>query len=341
MAIRLARSLAASSSLPSSFPSLFRLGIWRLTSDISAPATGRVVAFSSSSSSWTSPEDLTAASKRRGKNMTDRLSSVIDAVNDRKLPPELRGQRNSVRVFARQFSSDTKRVNTKVNFSPSDDDSEEETSLAVEDAGQPKKLPPPYDPFNKKPVLEEPEDPKDLQAVFHKMKTGGLTNEAVKMFDALSKDGLTHEALELFSQIKDKGHMPDVVAHTAIVEAYAKAGQPNEALKVFMRMLACGVAPNAYTYTVLIKGLARDAKSLGDAKKYLLEMLEKGIRPNATTYLAVFEAFVREQKEDSSRELLKEMEEKGFVPNEKAVREVLQTKRGQVFRTVISILFDK
>ncbi|XP_010558199.1 PREDICTED: dnaJ homolog subfamily C member 28 isoform X2 [Tarenaya hassleriana] len=97
MAIRLARSLAASSSLPSSFPSLFRLGIWRLTSDISAPATGRVVAFSSSSSSWTSPEDLTAASKRRGKNMTDRLSSVIDAVNDRKLPPELRGQRNSVR----------------------------------------------------------------------------------------------------------------------------------------------------------------------------------------------------------------------------------------------------
>jgi hypothetical protein len=28
----------------------------------------------------------------------ERLSAVIDAVNDRKLPPELRGQRNSVRL---------------------------------------------------------------------------------------------------------------------------------------------------------------------------------------------------------------------------------------------------
>ncbi|XP_027070842.1 uncharacterized protein [Coffea arabica] len=47
-------------------------------------------AFSSSSSfSQTSQ-------KPKGK-VTDRLSSVIDAVNDRKLPPELRGQRNNVR----------------------------------------------------------------------------------------------------------------------------------------------------------------------------------------------------------------------------------------------------
>ncbi|KAL4578792.1 hypothetical protein LXL04_014923 [Taraxacum kok-saghyz] len=31
------------------------------------------------------------------KKMQDRLSGVIDAVNDRKLPPELRGQRNNIR----------------------------------------------------------------------------------------------------------------------------------------------------------------------------------------------------------------------------------------------------
>ncbi|KAJ8899712.1 hypothetical protein K2173_019411 [Erythroxylum novogranatense] len=38
-----------------------------------------------------------SCSKPTGKRITDRLSSVIDAVNDRKLPPELRGQRNIVR----------------------------------------------------------------------------------------------------------------------------------------------------------------------------------------------------------------------------------------------------
>ncbi|KAF9598893.1 hypothetical protein IFM89_032747 [Coptis chinensis] len=32
------------------------------------------------------------------KKLADRLSSVIDVVNDRKLPPELRGQRNAVRM---------------------------------------------------------------------------------------------------------------------------------------------------------------------------------------------------------------------------------------------------
>ncbi|XP_027173894.1 dnaJ homolog subfamily C member 28 [Coffea eugenioides] len=47
-------------------------------------------AFSSSSSSSQTSQ------KPKGK-VTDRLSSVIDAVNDRKLPPELRGQRNNVR----------------------------------------------------------------------------------------------------------------------------------------------------------------------------------------------------------------------------------------------------
>ncbi|KAF2300321.1 hypothetical protein GH714_011943 [Hevea brasiliensis] len=128
------------------------------------------------------------------------------------------------------------------------------------------------------------------------MRSEGLINNAVKMFDALSKDGLTHEALELFSQIKDKGHMPDVVAHTAVVEAYANAGQSKEALK--------------------------------------------GMRPNAATYTAVFEAYAKEQKEDQAREFLQQMKQKGFVPDEKAVREVLD-KRGQVFRTVVNILFNK
>ncbi|KAJ0087689.1 hypothetical protein Patl1_32294 [Pistacia atlantica] len=38
-----------------------------------------------------------SSSKTENSKMSERLSGVIDAVNDRKLPPELRGQRNSVR----------------------------------------------------------------------------------------------------------------------------------------------------------------------------------------------------------------------------------------------------
>lgn len=242
-------------------------------------------------------------------------------------------------------SNETIKRDTKVNFSLSDSDSED---VAAENNDQVKKerpIPPPYNPFNKQQpvVFEDPEDPKDLQHIFHRMRSeGGLLNNAVKMFDALSKDDLTHEALQLFSQIKDKGHMPDVVAHTAVMEAYFNAGtgHSKKALKVFMRMLASGVVPNAYTYSVLITGLAADAK-LVDAKKYVLEMMAKGMRPNAHTYAAVFEAYTRENKVEEAKELLQQMKARGFVPDENPMRDALRDKRGQVFRTVIGILFDK
>lgn len=202
------------------------------------------------------------------------------------------------------------------------------------------KLPPPYDPFSKKPAIEDPADPSNLQEVFHKMRSEGLTNNAIKMFDALSKDGRTHEAMELFAVIKDKGTIPDVVAHTAVIEAYSNAGgHSKEALRTFERMLASGVQPNVYTYTVLVKGLAKDGK-VKEAGRFMVEMMGKGMAPNAETYVSVFEACVREGKVEEGRGLLEEMKSKGFVPDEKAVRGLL-AKRGPMMRSIVGLLFGK
>lgn len=211
------------------------------------------------------------------------------------------------------------------------DNNDETKATGTEEIQKSVKLPAPYDALDKIPVIEEPpKDPKDLQAIFRSMRTeDGLLNHAVKMFDALSKDGLTHEASELSAQIKDKGHIPSVVAHTAVIEAYANADQPKEALRVYLRMLASGVSPNAYTYTVLIKGLSADVKYIGDAKKYLMEMVGKGMKPNTDTYIAVFEALAKERKLDEAWELLEQMKDEGFLPDEKTVRKVLSNKQGQ------------
>ncbi|XP_071701209.1 uncharacterized protein [Rutidosis leptorrhynchoides] len=237
----------------------------------------------------------------------------------------------------------TSKRNTKVNFSLSDSESDSESQPAPPPSIDKPTLPPPYNPFNKTPVTQQPDDPTNLQQVFHNIRTQGLNDHAAKMFDELSKQGLTHEALELFSQIKDKGHMPDVIAHTAVIEAYVNAGKPKDALKVYMRMLACGVLPNAYTYTVLIKGLAGsgDWKLNVEAKKCFLEMMGKGIRPSAGTCVAVFEGIVKFGKEDEGRELVRKMKDFGFDPDEKGVREILKSKRGPVFRSVMDILFAK
>ncbi|KAL3843606.1 hypothetical protein ACJIZ3_001009 [Penstemon smallii] len=238
----------------------------------------------------------------------------------------------------------TKKPNPKlVNFSlPSDTESDSET-IPTKKVDTPK-LPPPYDPFNKKPAIEEPEDPKNLQEVFAKIREDGLMNSAVKMFDGLSQDGLTHEALQLFSQIKDKGQMPDVVAHTAVVEAYVNAKQAKDAHKVYLRMLSSGVLPNAYTYRVVIKGLAQsgDVKMVKEANKYVGEMVGRGMKPNAGICVDVFEGLVSAGLEDEGREMLEMLKEKGVVPEENKVTEILKKKRGVlVHPTFMSVLYGK
>ncbi|KAH6837690.1 Tetratricopeptide repeat superfamily protein [Perilla frutescens var. hirtella] len=238
-------------------------------------------------------------------------------------------------------SPETKKRNAKlVNFSPSSDsDSESDTAPPPVK----RKLPPPYNPFSKKPAIEEPDDPKNLQEVFAKIREDGLTNSAAKMFDGLSQDGLTHEALELFSRIKDRGEMPDVVAHTAVMEAYVEAGQAKEAHKVYRRMLACGVAPNAYTYRVVIRGLAEsgDAEAAKAAKRYVGEMVGRGMRPNAGTCVAAFEGLVAAGMEVEGREMLEMLKAKGVVPDEGKVRDVIKSKRGSVARSLINVLYGK
>ncbi|KAH0723060.1 hypothetical protein KY289_006104 [Solanum tuberosum] len=83
MAARFARSIGA---LSSSATHRSAAGIETVSHGVFKP---RLVSSSSS------PES--EFPKTNNKKMTDRLSGVIDVVNDRKLPPELRGQRDAVR----------------------------------------------------------------------------------------------------------------------------------------------------------------------------------------------------------------------------------------------------
>jgi pentatricopeptide repeat protein len=230
-------------------------------------------------------------------------------------------------------------TNSPVAFDWSDDDADNPTTPPLPSTAKNTELPPPYDPFSKKPALAEPSDPTNLQEIFHRMRTEGLTDYAIKMFDGLSKDGLTHEALALFGVIKDKGAMPDVVAHTAVLEAYVNAGAAHwrDAVRTYDRMLASGIKPNAYTLAVLVRGLSSSGRC-SEAGKYLVEMLDRGMRPNVATYIAVFEAYVSAEKVEEGKVLLETMKGKGFVADEEAVRSGT-VKRGHLFRGVMNLLF--
>ncbi|KAL6180091.1 hypothetical protein ACLB2K_046759 [Fragaria x ananassa] len=120
---------------------------------------------------------------------------------------------------------------------------------------------------------------------------------------------------------------PMVLIHTSVIKSYLKYGKTKGALEAYLAMLAAKVAPNSVTYTVLIKGLSADPDFIGDATKYLLEMMDKGKRPNAATFSAVIEGFAKQEDkaaEEEGTEFVRVMIDKGFVPNGKAMMEVLR-----------------
>ncbi|CAM8916881.1 unnamed protein product [Rhodiola kirilowii] len=83
MAVRFAPPPGFRARRPTSVARLIGLGVIRCTSSFSTP--------------WSSDCAVETSSPKSEKKITDRLSGVIDAVHDRKLPPELRGQRNNIR----------------------------------------------------------------------------------------------------------------------------------------------------------------------------------------------------------------------------------------------------
>ncbi|XP_061988390.1 putative pentatricopeptide repeat-containing protein At1g12700, mitochondrial [Rosa rugosa] len=185
----------------------------------------------------------------------------------------------------------------------------------------------------------------DVQTFFRKLRTcpGGVNKRSRKMQKALKEDGNVDESIEIFSTILQTGMEPMVLLHTSVIEAYLKFGKTKGALEAYWGMFAAGVAPNSYTYTVLIKGLTSDPNFFGDAKKCLLEMMDKGKRPNDATYTAVIEGFAKQggkAAEEEGKEFVAVLRDKGFVPNAKAMRDVLKGRPTPVIRRVMSIVLS-
>ncbi|KAM5575339.1 putative pentatricopeptide repeat-containing protein [Rosa sericea] len=187
---------------------------------------------------------------------------------------------------------------------------------------------------------------KDVQKVFRMWRTNspGPKKELMKMINALVKDGNLDESMEMYRDIIETGREPFVVLHTCVIKAYLKSGKTKSAFEVYQGMLAAGVSPNSYIYTVLIKGLAADPNFFGEAKKCMLEMMDRGKQPNSATYTAVIEVFARQEDkaaEEEGKEFVELIMGKGFMPNAKAMSEVLKGRPTPVIRRVMSIVLSK
>lgn len=176
------------------------------------------------------------------------------------------------------------------------------------------------------PASEVPPAPtEDADEIFKKMKETGLIPNAVAMLDGLCKDGLVQEAMKLFGLMREKGTMPEVVIYTAVVEGFCKAQKFDDAVRIFRKMQGNGIIPNAFSYGTLIRGLCQ-GKRLDDALEFCLEMLEAGHSPNVVTFVTLVDGFCKEKSLEDAQNMIKTVRQKGFILDDKAVREYLDKK---------------
>ncbi|XP_038902465.1 pentatricopeptide repeat-containing protein At4g38150-like [Benincasa hispida] len=182
--------------------------------------------------------------------------------------------------------------------------------------------------------------PPEANEIFRKMKeTGLIIPYAVAMLDGLCKDGLIQEAMKLFALIREKGTIPEVVIYTAVVDGFCKAEKLDGAIRIFRKMQNNGIPPNAFSSGVLIQGLYK-CKKLEDVVAFCIEMLEFGHSPNLNAFVGLIDELCNEKGVDEAHIVVETLKQKGFLINEKALRELLN-KRAPFSPHVWEVVFGK
>ncbi|KAG4165190.1 hypothetical protein ERO13_A13G063800v2 [Gossypium hirsutum] len=122
--------------------------------------------------------------------------------------------------------------------------------------------------------------PEDADEIFKKMKEAGLIPNAVAMLDGLCKDGLIQEAMKLFGLMREKGTIPEVVIYTAVVDGFCKAHKLEDAKRIFRKMQSkAGHSPSVTTFVGLVDGLCKE-KSVEEAVNAIGTLKQKGFLVN-------------------------------------------------------------
>ncbi|KAM1345938.1 hypothetical protein FF1_035260 [Malus domestica] len=262
---------------------------------------------------------------RRFSTATDRCGEM-EAASEQQ-PPDpipnrpLRGQRlSNPQTSNLQFLNKNSPISARRGESPS--------SPPLQDSSFLEKLKLGLDKSKREEPQEVPEPPQaaeEADQIFKKMKETGLIPNAVAMLDGLCKDGLVQEAMKLFGSMREKGTIPEVVIYTAVVDGFCKAQKFEDAKRIFRKMQSNGIVPNASSYTVLIQGLYR-ANNLEDAAEFCSEMLEAGHSPNVATFVGLIDAICKEKDMEEAESVIGKLKQKGYLVNEKAVKEFLDKK---------------
>ncbi|QHO52997.1 Pentatricopeptide repeat-containing protein [Arachis hypogaea] len=106
--------------------------------------------------------------------------------------------------------------------------------------------------------------------------------------DHFCRFGQPRQAHILFFDMKGRGHCPNVVSYTTLINGYCLIGGIGDARKVFDEMLDSGIAANSLTYSVLVGGFLRK-KDIDGVKGMMCQLWEKmRVESEASMKMAAF-----------------------------------------------------
>ncbi|KAL5217011.1 hypothetical protein ABZP36_017695 [Zizania latifolia] len=159
----------------------------------------------------------------------------------------------------------------------------------------------------------------DALVVFDEMKSAGIEPDVFTyraVVDGCCKSFRMDDALRLFQEMRgNSGVKGDVVVYNSLLDGLFKAKKLDEACGFFETMVADGIQCSASTHNTVIDGLFKNGRAEA-ACRLFYELRRKGQLLDGIAYSIMVREFCKEGKGDQvaeAVELVKEMEERGFV----------------------------
>jgi pentatricopeptide repeat protein len=128
---------------------------------------------------------------------------------------------------------------------------------------------------------------------------------------ALVVDGRVTDALVAFDEMKSSGIEPDVFTYRAVMNGCCKSFRIDDALRVFQEMRgSSGVRGDVVVYNSLLDGLFK-AKKLDEACGFFETMVADGIQCSASTHNTVIDGLFKNGRAEAACRLFYELRRKG------------------------------
>ncbi|KAK4409857.1 Pentatricopeptide repeat-containing protein, mitochondrial [Sesamum angolense] len=138
------------------------------------------------------------------------------------------------------------------------------------------------------------------------------------MYDYLIKQFYQHgrldKAVDLLNIMLVKGSLPESTSYDYVIQGFCKGHKLDTALDFYTEMLYRDLKPSTITWDILVCSLCEHGRAR-EAETVLKTIIELGETPSQEAFQSVINRYRSEKNTGKTSELLKVMQQKGYVPD--------------------------